>query len=102
MTAVDRDLRVYRRANRGPHIDLAAPGVDVWTAASVRGARTKTGTSYAAPFVSAAAALLPQAEPSLTGPEVRARLVGQARDLGAEGRYEIFGWGLLAPPGGCP
>lgn len=101
VTAVDRQGRVYRRAGRGPHIDLAAPGVDVWTAASVSGARTKTGTSYAAPFVSAAAALLLQAEPTLTADDVRTRLLGSARDLGEQGRDEIYGQGLLTPPGGC-
>ena len=58
VTAVDRRGQIYRRANRGEHIDIAAPGVEVWTAASVRGARTRTGTSYAAPFVTAAIALL--------------------------------------------
>ncbi|MBV0890880.1 S8 family serine peptidase [Paracoccus sp. Z118] len=101
VTGVDRRGAVYRRANRGPHIDIAAPGVDVWTAASVSGARTKTGTSYAAPFVSAAAALLLQAQPSLTAAEVRARLLERTRDLGAEGRDNIFGHGLLTPPAGC-
>ncbi|MBB1491316.1 S8 family serine peptidase [Paracoccus sp. MC1862] len=38
VTAVDRDRGVCRRADRSPYIDFAAPGVDVWTAASVRGA----------------------------------------------------------------
>ena len=33
--AVDGRGNAYRRAGRGAHIDLAAPGVDVWTAASI-------------------------------------------------------------------
>ena len=41
VTAVDRMKRPYRRAGRGEHIDLSAPGVDIWTAASISGARTK-------------------------------------------------------------
>ena len=40
VTAVDRRGQVYRRANRGDHIDLAAPGVNLWTAASISGVRT--------------------------------------------------------------
>lgn len=101
VTAVDRRQQVYRRANRGEHIDLAAPGVDVWTAASISGARTKTGTSFAAPFVTAAAALLLQANPDLTPDEVRKILERDARDLGQDGPDEIFGHGLIAPASLC-
>ncbi|MFD2813514.1 S8 family serine peptidase [Paracoccus aerius] len=98
VTAVDRRGQVYRRANRGDHIDLAAPGVNVWTAASISGARTKTGTSYAAPFVTAAAALIWQRDPSLPAARLRDMLRDGARDLGPDGRDAIFGFGLLAPP----
>ncbi len=101
VTAVDRRGQVYRRAARGTHIDLAAPGVEVWTAASVRGARTRTGTSYAAPFVTAAIALMLQENPDLTPGEVRARLHRSARDLGRAGHDEVFGHGLLLPVNPC-
>jgi subtilisin family serine protease len=32
VTAVTKDLRNYRYANRGDHIDVAASGVRIWTA----------------------------------------------------------------------
>lgn len=102
VTAVDRQSRIYRRANRGAHIELAAPGVEVWTAASISGARTKTGTSYAAPFVTAAAALLLQQEPGLTIAQLRERLRQSARDLGEAGPDEVFGHGLVRPANPCP
>ncbi|WP_295044347.1 S8 family serine peptidase [uncultured Paracoccus sp.] len=101
VTAVDRRGEIYRRANRGDHIDLAAPGVNVWTAASISGARTKTGTSYAAPFVTAAAALAWQRDPTLTAAALRDRLRAAARDLGPDGPDAIFGAGLIAPPSPC-
>ena len=101
VTAVDRRGQVYRRANRGAHIDLAAPGVEVWTAASIRGAKTQTGTSYAAPFVTAAVALMLQKEPGLTPAQVRARLQAATRDLGPKGPDEVFGHGLVLPPDPC-
>ncbi|PHQ70486.1 MAG: hypothetical protein COB97_04800 [Paracoccus sp.] len=101
VTAIDRRGQVYRRAARGEHIDLAAPGVDVWTAASISGARTKTGTSYAAPFVTAAAALMLQADPTIGNGRLRKRLLEGARDLGAKGRDPIFGAGLVMPPATC-
>ena len=34
VTAIDRNERIYRRAVQGPHVDLAAPGVSIPTAAS--------------------------------------------------------------------
>ncbi|RCW87140.1 S8 family serine peptidase [Paracoccus lutimaris] len=101
VTAVDRRGQVYRRAGRGAHIDLAAPGVEVWTAASIRGAKTQTGTSYAAPFVTAAVALMLQKEPGLTPAQVRARLQASTRDLGPAGHDEVFGHGLILPVNPC-
>lgn len=95
VTAVDRGKRVYRRAGRGEHVDIAAPGVDVWTAASVSGGRPKTGTSFAAPFVTAAVALLKASQPTLTTAQVKTRLSQSAQDLGDDGRDPVFGWGLL-------
>ncbi|MCX7644393.1 MAG: S8 family serine peptidase [Rhodobacteraceae bacterium] len=101
VTAVDRSGTVYRRAGRGPHVDLAAPGVEVWTAASVSGARPKTGTSFAAPFVTAAAAALRAAEPALTREQVAAALTGAARDVGPPGPDEIYGHGLVQATRAC-
>ncbi|MEI8446722.1 S8 family serine peptidase [Mesorhizobium sp. CCNWLY176] len=95
VTAVDRNKRVYRRAGRGKHIDLAAPGVEIWTAASVSGARLKTGTSFAAPFVTAAAALLRSSGQGMTSAQVHETLTKSAQDLGDLGKDPTFGWGLL-------
>jgi subtilisin family serine protease len=101
VTAVDAGGEVYRRAGQGDHIDLAAPGVNVWTAASVSGEKPKTGTSFAAPFVTAAAAMILEAEPALTAAEVDARLKSSARDLGAAGSDAVFGAGLVQMPAPC-
>lgn len=89
-----------RRA-AGAHIDLAAPGVGLLAATSIRGARGKSGTSYAVPFVTAAAALILSREPELGAAAVAERLTGDARDLGAEGADEVFGAGLLDVTGLC-
>lgn len=96
VTAVDRVGNVYRRAGQGPHIDLAAPGVDVWTAASVSGARWKTGTSFAVPFVTAAAAMLRETEPELSAAGVAEALRARAVDLGTPGPDPVFGAGRLS------
>ncbi|MBK44773.1 MAG: protease [Roseovarius sp.] len=102
VTAVDRGGTIYRRANRGTHVEIAAPGVEVWTAASVKGARWKTGTSFAAPHVTAAVALWLQHDPMLTPGEIRARLTASARDLGPDGPDETYGHGVLDLGGICP
>lgn len=95
VTAVDRNMKPYRRAVRGDHIDIAAPGVGVWTAASISGGRQKSGTSFAAPFVTAAASLLLGANPEMKPEEVADALTRSANDMGEPGKDAIFGWGLL-------
>ncbi|GGK20951.1 hypothetical protein GCM10010124_11810 [Pilimelia terevasa] len=60
-------------APAGPHVDLLAPGQEVlvpWPG----GYAQVTGSSFAAPAVAAAAALLRQRHPHLTAAEVGARL----------------------------
>lgn len=101
VTAVDRRLRAWRQAAAGGHIDFAAPGVRLWTAASVRGGRFRSGTSYAAPFVAAALAAARAADPSATGPQAVERLAAGAADLGVAGRDDAFGWGLVQAPEAC-
>lgn len=95
VTAVDRYFKPYRRAARGDHIDVAALGTSVWTAASIEGAAPRTGTSFAAPFVTAAVAILRTSHPRMSADEI-AKLVAQTtEDLGAPGKDPVFGWGVL-------
>ncbi|MFE0015937.1 autotransporter domain-containing protein [Mesorhizobium sp. NPDC059054] len=53
------------------------------------------GTSFAAPHVSGAAALVAQAFPYMTMDQVRQVLLGTAWDVGAPGVDPVFGYGLL-------
>lgn len=54
-----------------------------------------SGTSFAAPRVAAAAALVRQKFPSLNGPRLKHVLVATADDLGAPGPDPVFGSGRL-------
>lgn len=90
VTAVDAAMRRYRRANWGAHIEFAAPGVDIYVA-SADGGTYATGTSYAAPIITALAA---RSGASSVG-ALRTRLRNQALDLGNPGRDTEFGWGLV-------
>ncbi len=100
VTAVDANGDIYRNAGQGPYVDIAAPGVDV-PARSARGTRFVTGTSIAAPFVTARIAADP-AILSARGPrQIRQRLVGNTRDLGQSGADNTFGSGLMQATGIC-
>ncbi len=78
---------------------LVAPGYVVFTdVKDVAGKPTYwvgKGTSYAAPQVSGAAALVWQAFPYFNNDMVRQTLLGTAVDLGAPGVDDVFGHGLL-------
>jgi hypothetical protein len=100
VTAVDAKMNPYRRANRGDYIALAAPGVDVWTAAPGKEGIFVSGTSYAVPFVTAALAAARQSDGKLAWPAILEQLQAKARDLGAPGKDPVFGWGLVQS-GGC-
>jgi hypothetical protein len=101
VTALDGRDRVWRRAVQGDQVDFAAPGVAVATAASIRGLRPQTGTSFATPFVTAAAAMLVASDPALTPAMVEERLAQAAADLGGPGRDPVFGHGLVQAEGAC-
>ena len=87
--AVDARLRRLRQSNFGRHLALVAPGEDIWTLDGNGQGFYASGTSFAAPFVSAALALAPSSQ----------ALLAQARDLGESGRDEQYGAGLAHLPG---
>ncbi len=57
-----------------------------------------SGTSFAAPQISGAVALLAQAFPNLTGAEIVEILLDSARDVGDNGTDAIYGRGILDIP----
>jgi subtilisin family serine protease len=94
VTATDVDDRLLDVSNRGRHVALAAPGVDVLLPAPGARYQIATGTSFAAAHVSGIAALLFARDPRLSADAVRTALVANARDLGPRGRDDQFGAGL--------
>ncbi len=93
VTAVDNKGRIYRKAVRGPHVDIAAPGVDVLIPSAGR-SRFVTGTSIATPFVTARLAADPAVAAARNVAQVRNRLAQTSAELGPAGRDPIFGYGL--------
>jgi hypothetical protein len=85
--------------NTGPWLDLLAPaeGVEGPLPAAVcaAGFGFSTGSSFAAPSLGAAVALVRAARPTLTTQQLFAILRRAGTDLGAAGRDDDSGYGLL-------
>ena len=94
VTAVDSRGQVFRLANRGDYLDIAAPGVALRHAKSGGGYASSSGTSFAVPFAATAVARLRQLQPGDNALELLCRT---AQDLGPPGRDSIYGFGLLRP-----
>ncbi|MEA2779481.1 MAG: hypothetical protein QOK29_1025 [Rhodospirillaceae bacterium] len=101
VTAVDQNEAIFPQANRGDYIAFAAPGVGIWTPTMDTIGQYHTGTSFATPFVAAAAAieLMTGAPPEPR--ELRRRLAGYALHLGAAGHNPIYGHGLIRAAKSC-
>jgi hypothetical protein len=99
VTAISKELRNYPYANRGERVDLAAPGVDIWS--TVPGGREgyHTGTSFAAPYVTAMLATIYDQAKEYQKQDLLDQLT--VIDLGPRGRDPIYGRGLMVAPASC-
>lgn len=95
VTATDAKDRLYKHANRGEYVTVAAPGVDVMVARRKKSFGMMSGTSAATGYVSGALALLIHQQPQLDTESAIDYLAVTARDLGDKGRDSKFGFGLL-------
>ncbi|GAA2586339.1 S8 family serine peptidase [Actinomadura fulvescens] len=98
--AVDKADKLAAFSSRGPRKadgalkpDLAAPGVGIVAARASGTSMGKPvndlytsadGTSMATPHVAGAAAILKQKHPTWKGPQLKAALIGSAKDVGAQ------------------
>jgi bacillopeptidase F len=106
--AVDAAMRIASFSSRGPsacggglYPQLVAPGVAVRTSDLTAGGlfpaatTTVSGTSFAAPHVGGALALLRGLSPSSTVEELQAALLRSAADGGITGTDFSFGYGVV-------
>ncbi|GIG20562.1 type VII secretion-associated serine protease [Cellulomonas chitinilytica] len=101
VTATDADGHATDDSFHGPHVDVAAPGVNVLTTFHAAGdcmlAGGAAASSWATAYVSAAAALVAERHPDESPAEWAFRLeVTAARDQPAE-RDDRLGWGVVRP-----
>lgn len=96
--AVDANLNLASFSNRGGdsrQAFLVAPGVSIGTI-QVNNIFTRvSGTSFAAPYVAGAAAVILSMFPNLTGQDLFDILTQSATDLGPNGLDSRFGHGLI-------
>ncbi|MEV8096855.1 type VII secretion-associated serine protease mycosin [Kitasatospora sp. NPDC085879] len=80
VTAVDQQGNIWSKANNGPEVTLAAPGIDIYsaTAKSSSSYGKGNGTSGAAAYVSAIAALVRAKYPDLSAGQVINRMIKSA------------------------
>jgi subtilisin family serine protease len=93
VTATDQSDKLFPAANRGRHIAVAAPGVDIMSAAPEGRYQMASGTSLAAAYVSGLAALMISRRPDISAADIREALTATARDLGPKGHDDEFGAG---------
>ena len=94
VTATDSDDKLFNASNRGEHIAIAAPGVDILLPSPGASYQVTSGTSFAAAHVSGIAALMLERKRDLKPDAVRRILISTAKDLGPKGRDIYFGAGL--------
>jgi hypothetical protein len=95
VAAVDQNNVVASFSRQNDKVELAAPGVNVYSTYKDGGYVSMSGTSMATPHISAAAAVVWSSDPTRTNAEIRTVLQETALDLGATGRDNAYGYGLI-------
>lgn len=95
VSATDSANAIASFSSRGPEVDLAAPGVSIYSTYKGGTYATLSGTSMAAPHVAGAAALVIASGRATAPADVKALLQSTADDLGISGQDNLYGYGLV-------
>jgi hypothetical protein len=79
----------------GSFVDVAAPGVGIYTTTNGGGFGSVSGTSFSAPITAAVYALMMAANRTLSPSQLDAALFSTAVDLGAGGKDAFYGQGRV-------
>lgn len=81
-------------SNYGTSLDYTAPGENVLVANYTGGFGTGSGTSFATPYITSAAAMVKLENPTYKTNSVKTTLTGISKDLGTSGKDKYFGNGV--------
>jgi hypothetical protein len=95
VAATDQSDERARWSSTGSELELAAPGVGIYSTYIGGDYATMSGTSMASPHVAGTAALVWAANPGWSNDAVRTELQDTADDLGEAGWDSKYGWGLV-------
>lgn len=94
VSSIDNNNNKAYTSNYGPNIDVAAPGVGIYSAAPGGNYVYKNGTSMAAPHISVIAAMLKLNNPDLKPFEIENLIKEYSIDIGEKGVDWYFGSGV--------
>lgn len=95
VSATDQNDALTKFSSYGNHVDVSAPGIDIWSTNNAGGYGQWWGTSFASPIVAGTVALMMAAKPSLQASDYEQTLIKTVSDLGTPG-YDInFGYGRV-------
>lgn len=106
VSALSQNLNLTDSSSTGPEVELAAPGENLrvsWNrqdddTGQYEFTRVVSGTSYAAPIAAGVARLALEKFPTWTASQLRGAMQNYARDLGAAGRDNLYGYGMVDAP----
>ena len=93
--ATDNSDAVTGFSNTGDYVDLAAPGVGLWTTIPDGQYGPPNGTSFSSPYVAGVAGLILSLRGDLGYSDIACILESSADDKGAAGKDYAYGWGRL-------
>jgi thermitase len=93
--AVNQDLSFAPYSNYGNYLDVVAPGTNIASTFTQHRYAALSGTSMAAPHVTALAGLIRSLNPRLSNDEVKQIIIDTATDLGDSGKDPYYGYGLI-------
>ena len=98
VAAVDKNMKLAKFSSRGPEVEFAAGGVDVFSTYKNNSYATMSGTSFSCPAVAGVGCLIASKFKAkgvrLTPEEIRNRIKKIAYDVGPEGKDDMFGYGI--------
>lgn len=94
VSAIDINNNKAYTSNYGPNIDVAAPGVNIYSSIPGDNYAYKSGTSMAAPYISSIAAMIKLNNPELEPLEIENIIKEHSVDIGEKGVDWYFGSGV--------